>query len=82
MESIKQILIALDQLLNAIFRGWADETLSARAYRLAPNSIKWRTVQQVIDAAFFWDEAHCFASYQSEQKRLQLPPEYRKGKQQ
>ena len=30
---MRQILIALDQLANAILAGHADETLSARAYR-------------------------------------------------
>lgn len=29
----KQVLIALDQLLNTLFRGYADETLSSRAWR-------------------------------------------------
>lgn len=29
-----QVFIAADQLLNAILAGWADETLSARAFRL------------------------------------------------
>lgn len=31
---LKQVLIALDQLLNTLFKGYADETLSSRAYRL------------------------------------------------
>ena len=32
---MRQVLIALDQLANAILAGHADETLSARAYRLS-----------------------------------------------
>lgn len=30
---MKQILIAIDQLANAVIGGWADETLSAAAWR-------------------------------------------------
>ena len=30
---MKQILIAVDQLANAVIGGWADETLSSRAWR-------------------------------------------------
>lgn len=29
----KQIPIALDQFVNTLFGGWADETLSCRAWR-------------------------------------------------
>lgn len=29
----KQVLVALDQLVNALFGGWADETLSSRCWR-------------------------------------------------
>lgn len=32
---MRQILIALDQLANTLLAGHADETLSARAYRLS-----------------------------------------------
>lgn len=30
---LKQVLIAFDQLINALLGGWADETLSSRAWR-------------------------------------------------
>ena len=68
---MKQILIAIDQLINALFGGWADETLSSRAYREFP------LVAQVIDNLFFWQPEHCRDSYMSERERLQLPPELR-----
>ena len=46
---IKQILISLDQLLNAICNGYADETLSSRAWRhYDDGSRKWPKV--LIDA--------------------------------
>jgi hypothetical protein len=70
--SIKQVLIAIDQLGNAVlFGGWADETISARAYRESWPSAKY------IDILFFWEDDHCMQSYISETERMQLPPEYR-----
>lgn len=66
-----QVLIALDQLLNALLGGWADETLSARAHRKSD----WR--RQAINALFFWQYDHCAASYWAERNRRQLPPDYR-----
>lgn len=72
---IRQILIAIDQLINAVFGGWADETLSARCWRCRYIQ-PFKTLQPVIDRLFF-DPAHCVDSYLSERKRSQLPPEYR-----
>jgi hypothetical protein len=67
----KQLLIALDQLANTLLGGWADETLSSRAYRRGWAAARW------IDALFFWETEHCAASYRAERQRLQLPPEFR-----
>ena len=68
---IRQILMALDQLVNALCGGWADESISARAWR---NGWTWRI--RLINAVFF-DRRHCQTSYDAEQQRLQLPPAYR-----
>lgn len=68
--SLKQIAIAIDQLLNALLGGMADETLSARAHRTGS------VLEPLIDALFFWQADHCFESYISEKKRKQLPKEY------
>lgn len=73
---IRQVLVAIDQVGNAILGGWADETLSARAFRLRyrqPYTF-WRAV---IDAIFFWQPGHCEAAYKLERKRMQMPPELR-----
>lgn len=63
------VVIAIDQLFNALTGGAADETLSSRAYRgaiLAENPKKhWRVLYRVINALFF-DVNHCKASYESE----------------
>ncbi len=72
--SIKQVLVAVDQLINAIFGGYADETLSSRAWR-ARDKQPW--LYKSIDKLFFWDVSHCCQSYYSEKLRRQFPPELR-----
>lgn len=77
---IFQVLIALDQLFNALLRGWADETLSARAWRAyRDNKIFGKIFKPVIDTLLWFDKNHCFGAYKSEQLRQQLPPEFRNG---
>jgi len=76
MDQLKQVLIALDQLLNTLLGGWSDETLSSRSYRL---SLKGNSVpRKVIDIILFFDKDHCKSSYESERDHNQLPPELRK----
>lgn len=73
-----QVLIAIDQLANALFGGYADETLSSRAHRMRQKGqTYWRWTAEFIDALFFWQEGHCEAAWHSEMKRLQLPPHMR-----
>ena len=77
---LEQNLIALDQMLNTLIGGFADETFSARCWRRRENKT-WRFWQKLIDAIFFWQSQHCLQAYQSEQKRRQLPPEYERKRQ-
>ena len=70
----KQILLAIDQLLNTLIGGMADETLSARAHR---QHRKGRSLlRNVINALFFWQEDHCGESYAAEFAREHLPKAY------
>lgn len=72
-----QILIAIDQLFNTLIAGFADETLSSRAYRHKKDGSRaWPA--WIIDHLFFWQEEHCKVSYESELERAHLPPELRK----
>jgi hypothetical protein len=73
-----QILIALDQLANAVLGGWADETLSSRAWR-AEQKGRWPGIwlRPLLDALFFFQPNHCFTAFLSERTSLQLPPELR-----
>ena len=74
----KSVLIAIDQLVNAITGGWPDETMSSHAYRLDVNG-KAHWPRKVIDwvAARFGDSDHCRESFESERTGRQLPPEAR-----
>jgi hypothetical protein len=74
MNYLEQVLIAFDQLLNAMGGGMADETLSARAYRLSVKGNAWPAI--LIDGLFFWQDEHCYNAYLSELNRKHLPPEY------
>lgn len=79
---VLQTLIALDQLANALLFGHADETLSARAWRASQAGKTWGVaIRATIDALFFIitlgrDKNHCWAAYQSEVERRQLPRVY------
>lgn len=73
---MKQVLIAIDQLANALIGGYADETLSARAHRVAEEGgPAWP--QCLINTLFFWERSHCLKAYNSERERRQLPSRYR-----
>lgn len=67
---------ALTQLLNALFGGWPDESLSSRAYRNRHRQ-GWGVLMLAIDTLFFWEAGHCALAYESERLRRQMPPELR-----
>nr|DAW65242.1 MAG TPA: hypothetical protein [Caudoviricetes sp.] len=68
-----QVLIAIDQLLNAFLGGYADETLSSRAWRHKKDGTRsWPC--WLIDHLFFMQEKHCKCAYESELERAHLPP--------
>lgn len=74
MSRLKQILIAVDQLANTFFGGWADETISSRVWR---ERERWPRAQKLVDKLFWFDPQHTYNSYLSERERSQLPPEFR-----
>ena len=73
---IHQFLIAVDQLINSMTGGCADETFSARAYRRSQRTRFWRVFRVVIDWIFFWQADHCYQSWLSEFDRKHLPSVY------
>lgn len=71
-----QIAVAFDQLVNTLLSGWADETLSARAWRhKMDGSRPWPA--WIIDHLFFWQDNHCRTAWESELERAHLPPSMR-----
>lgn len=74
MQYVKQVLIALDQLLNALAGGMSDETLSARAHRQRLKGNPF--FANAIDTVLFFDRDHCKEAYLSEVNRKQLPKDY------
>lgn len=73
----KQIPIAIDQFVNTLFGGWADETISSVAWRKRNEGRGWRFLRCFIDCLFFWQTDHCKSAYESELERKQLPDELR-----
>ena len=75
-----QILLAMDQLFNALAFGWADETFSARCWRMREKPF-WRFMRRIMDVIFFWDTKegmkHCQWAFENEQKRVHMPGAYR-----
>lgn len=83
----QQLFIAADQLLNALIPpldgtvSYADETLSARAYRAhRDGKLFGRLFMRPIDLLFFWQGPnHCKNAYIKEFARKNCPEEYRQG---
>lgn len=73
--SFVQIAVAVDQLGNALLGGWADETISARAWR-QQHKPRWHAVRVAVDAVarLFGQRDHCRKAHESEVLRLQSPP--------
>jgi hypothetical protein len=76
------ILLAVDQTLNALLGGACDETLSSRTFRMASlNKPLWILSEKFIDGLFFWDYVvlnnikvkHCELSYEVEMLGGHMP---------
>ena len=75
---LQQVAISVDQLVNALLGGWADETLSSCAWRMERAGRPWgRITRPLIDALFFFQPGHCRAAFDAERQRVQAPPETR-----
>lgn len=75
-DYLLQILIAIDQLANALLFGFADETLSSRAYRADQKDLIFGKIfRPCIDFIFFFQEEHCHQAYLEEIDKRQLPPD-------
>lgn len=79
---MKQVFIAIDQLANTLVWasgegfGMADETISARCWRLRHRRITWGIACAVVDTLFFWEVNHCLDAFRKEQERRHMPMAY------
>ena len=71
-----RVLIAVDQLVNTLFGGMPDETISAKLWRLR-DRYPYKVFRIIVDKLFWFDKDHCRISYESEFKKTQLPSNYR-----
>lgn len=68
------VLIALDQFLNAVTGGFADETLSSRIYREARAGRRgWVAAEKCVNHLFFWQDGHCRRAWLRERARAHFP---------
>jgi len=73
-----QVLIGFDQFCNTVLAGYADETLSSRAWRAEQkNKTFGKIFRPTIDCLLFFDRDHCYNSYLAEVERRQLPRDFR-----
>lgn len=71
------LLIALDQLINVIFGGFPDETISSRCYRASEKSKLANCLQCFLDFIFRpWGKNHCQTAFESEVKRAHYSKEF------
>jgi len=76
-EWFYQVFIGLDQFVNTLLAGSADETISSRCYRL--NHIRaYRVAEIFVNALFFPFQGsdHCRNAYVKEVLGRQLPYEF------
>ena len=72
-----QILVGIDQLVNAILGGYADETLSSRCYRNAQKYWYAKLGQKILDLIFLpFGREHCKQAYESELNNKHLGEDY------
>jgi len=81
--NLVQPLLAIDQFFNCFWYikgdgwGWADEAISARAYRCYREGLISDIPKRIIDGIFFLQREHCFQAWLAEFERRQLPSSYK-----
>ena len=78
--SVKQVVMALDQLLNTLLGGYAQERLSSRCWRLRgvqPYTAGQKTIDYVA-LHVFRQIGHCQGSYNQQLAQAYSPAEYQK----
>ena len=87
MDEIKysyflNLVVAVDQLLNAFLGGSCDETLSSRTYRMARiKGGAWAKFEKFVNFLFWKDRdsegrRHCEMAYIVEVDRIHMPKSF------
>ncbi len=74
MSRLRNVLVSLDQLGNAIAGGNPDSTISARTGYNARHreTFFWRRLQSIVDWAFFVldGKGHCWQAFQGDPQEM------------
>lgn len=70
MKYLKNALIALDQLVNAILGGDPDETISSRLGKRRDSAERFWAA--AVDRLFFWQKNHTGRSVESDEGKDSL----------
>ena len=73
-QYLSNVVYSLDQLVNTLLGGFADESLSARSFRLSSTYRAWYIIMVIINTVFM-NPNHCKHAFEHE---VDLPPEYKK----
>ena len=74
----QSVLVAIDQLGNAVAQGHPDTTISARVGYFSVNAKRgiyyWKALEQIINFAFYPVDGpnHCYNAWQSDNDELCL----------
>lgn len=60
------VLIGVDQVVNAVICGDPDETISSRAGKLRKNKV-WSFPAKVINTLFFWQKNHSMEAIEEDE---------------
>lgn len=74
---IHRLVVAISQLINTIFGGMPDETVSSRVYRekYSTGGSFYCFLELAINSFFFWEIDHCFLAWSDEVNRRHVHPE-------
>ena len=76
MAYILNVLIAVDQLVNTVFNGKPDETMSSTIWRMEKEGHFWGFLRPIVDFLFRpFGTDHCYSSYLDEVNQSQQSQE-------
>ena len=71
IDYLKEIGMALSQVLNTLFKGSCKVTTSARLGKKVIKKKKWAIIVDKIISTLFFDPNHCVDAYYKDRDRAQ-----------